>query len=147
MNKLFCDNTPESAYATLLFVEYDDASGCLRYASCGHPPALLLRRGGELERLSSTGTALGLFAEWDCSIGEARLSPGDTLALYTDGVTEAFDAAGEEFGEGRLVASLGRWRASSAQETVSRLAEEVARYSPSDGRDDITLIVARARDA
>ena len=75
------------------------------------------------------------------------MSPGDTLALYTDGVTEAFDAAGEEFGEGRLVASLGRWRASSAQETVSRLADEVARYSPADGRDDITLIVARAREA
>src|SRR5579872_6153745 len=102
VNQIFYENTAENAYATLFFAEYDDTAGRLRYANCGHLCGLLLRRDGTLERLHSTATVLGLFKEWDCSIGERRLLSGDTLALYTDGVTEAFNDAGEEFGERRL---------------------------------------------
>jgi serine phosphatase RsbU (regulator of sigma subunit)/predicted enzyme related to lactoylglutathione lyase len=145
VNRLFCENTPESAYATLMFADYDDASGCLRYAGCGHPAALLLRRDGRVERLPSTGPALGLFLDWECSLGETRMEPGDTLALYSDGVTESFSEGGEEFGEERLVSALRAQRRSSAQATASRIADEVARFSPADERDDVTLIVARVR--
>ena len=92
VNQLFFENTAESAYATLFFAEYDDTARRLRYANCGHLAALLLRSDSTLERLDSTCTVLGLFKEWDCSIGERQLFPGDTLALYTDGITEAFNA-------------------------------------------------------
>src|SRR5205823_2079267 len=90
-------NTADSAYATLFFGEYDDKEQRLRYANCGHLSGLLLRRDMSLERLESTCTVLGLFREWDCSVEECRLYWGDTLALYTDGVTEAFNDRGEEF--------------------------------------------------
>ena len=107
VNQLFYENTIESAYATLFFAEYHEREQRLRYANCGHLSGLLLRKDGPLERLETTGTVLGLFEEWECSIGERRLRSGDVFVLYTDGITEAFDAAGDEFGEKRLVEACG----------------------------------------
>ena len=81
VNQLFCENTTESAYATLFFAEYDDPTRRLRYANCGHYSPLLLRCDDALERLESTGTVLGLFQKWDCSVEERQLFPGDILAF------------------------------------------------------------------
>jgi len=145
VNQLFYENTTESAYATLFFAEYDDSARRLRYANCGHLSALLLRSDGALERLDSTCTVLGLFNEWDCSMGETRLHSGDTLALYTDGVTESFNDGGEEFGEDRLVEALRRRRESSSQAMLASVVDEVRRFSPHEQSDDITLIVAKGR--
>jgi serine phosphatase RsbU (regulator of sigma subunit)/catechol 2,3-dioxygenase-like lactoylglutathione lyase family enzyme len=145
VNQLFYENTAVQAYATLFFAEYDDQAGRLRYANCGHLPALLLRRDGTLERLDSTATVLGLFKQWDCSIGSRRLSPGDTLALYTDGVTESFNDAEEEFGEPRLIAALRRHPDLSPQALLSSIVDEVRQFSPREQHDDITLIVAKCR--
>ena len=145
VNQLFFRNTADSAYATLFFAEYDDQAGTLRYVNCGHLPAFLLRRGGALERLDSTCTVLGLFEEWDCAIDECRLLPGDTLALYTDGVTEAFNDAGEEFGDQRLIEALQRHREQPAQAMIASIADEVRAFSPHEQHDDITLIVAKCR--
>src|SRR5437899_1650684 len=89
VNQLFYENTIDSAYATLFFAEYDDKVRRLRYANCGHLSALLLRSDNTLERLDSTCTVLGLFEQWDCSIEERQIFAGDTLALYTDGITES----------------------------------------------------------
>ncbi len=97
VNRLFYENTADSAFATLFFAEYNDKSGRLRYANCGRLPALLLRQNDQLERLEPTCTVLGLFKGWDCCAGEGNLSPGDN-AFYTDGVTESFNRDGEEFG-------------------------------------------------
>jgi serine phosphatase RsbU (regulator of sigma subunit) len=147
VNQLFYENTTDNAYATLFFAEYDDRAKRLRYANCGHLSALLLRSGGDLERLDSTSTVLGLFNKWDCSIGESRLFPGDTLVLYTDGVTESFNDSGEEFGEERLVDVLWRHRESSPQTLLATVIDEVRRFSPHEQSDDITLIVASGRGA
>ncbi len=141
-NQLFYENTSDSAYATVFFAVYDDEAGRLVYANCGHHPALLLRGDGALERLDSTCTVLGLFREWDCSIGERRLFPGDTLALYTDGITESLNDADEEFGEGRLIESLRRHRGMHPRELLASIVEEVRQFSPHEQHDDITLIVA-----
>jgi serine phosphatase RsbU (regulator of sigma subunit) len=146
VNQLFYENTADSAYATLFFAEYDDQTGRLRYANCGHLSALLLRRDGDLERLDSTCPVLGLFKEWDCSIDERRLLPGDTLALYTDGVTEAFNDAGEEFGVERLIDALRLYRERSSQAMVASIVDEVREFSPDEQYDDITLIVAKCRE-
>ena len=145
VNQLFCENTPEGAFATLFFAEYDDNAGYLRYANCGHLSALVLRSDTTLERLDSTATVLGVFREWDCSIGECRLLPGDTLALYTDGITESYNAAEEEFGEQRLIAALQRNRELSSQSLLEAIVEEVRQFSPHEQHDDITLIVAKCR--
>jgi len=143
VNRLFFENTIESAYATLFFAEYDNRARRLRYANCGHLPGLILRSDDTLDRLASTCTVLGLFENWECAIGECSLFPGDTLVLYTDGVTEAFNDRGEEFGERRLVDSLRRHRELAPQGMMSSILDDVKHFSPEEQRDDITLLVAR----
>jgi serine phosphatase RsbU (regulator of sigma subunit)/predicted enzyme related to lactoylglutathione lyase len=143
VNQTFFDNTVDSAYSTVFFADYDDETRTLRYANCGHLPGLLLRAGGEVEHLCPTGTVLGMFREWDGHMGECRLGAGDTLALYTDGVTEACDAEEKEFGQKGLVRALKRRRKLDAKGTVDGVLEELQKYSAGEQGDDITLIVAR----
>ena len=143
VNRLFYDNTGESAYASLLFAEYDDATQRLRYANCGHLSGLLLRRDGDLERLESNSTLLGMFREWDCSMQEQELFPGDVLALYTDGVTEAMNDRGEEFGERLLVEALRQYRELPCQALLAAIVDGVQRFGSREQYDDITVIVAK----
>jgi serine phosphatase RsbU (regulator of sigma subunit)/predicted enzyme related to lactoylglutathione lyase len=145
VNQLFFENTADSAYASLFFAEYDDRQRRLRYANCGHLCGLLLRSDGSLERLDTTGTVLGLFEEWECSIAERRLGSGDLLVLYTDGVTESFNDAGEEFGERRLIEALQRRRALPSQAMLASIVDDVRTFSPREQHDDITLIVAKCK--
>ena len=145
VNQVFHKNTHESAYATLFFAEYDDNVQRLRYANCGHLPALLLRGDNTVERLESTATVLGLFGDWNCVVEERTLFSGDTLAIYTDGITESFNEAGEEFGEERLIDALRRHRHLPSQRVITAVFEEVQRFSAHEQHDDITLAIARCR--
>jgi serine phosphatase RsbU (regulator of sigma subunit)/catechol 2,3-dioxygenase-like lactoylglutathione lyase family enzyme len=145
VNKLFCENTTDGAFATLFFAEYDDAQRILRYANCGHLPALLLRADTSVEHLDATATVLGIFKKWDCDLGECQLAPGDTFALYTDGITESFNAAGDEFGEARLLEALQRHRALAPCDALTSIVAEVAGFSPHEQHDDITLILAHCK--
>jgi serine phosphatase RsbU (regulator of sigma subunit) len=145
VNRLFCENTDSRAFATLLFAEYDDTTRRLRYANCGHLPALVLRRDNQLDTLDATSTVVGLFQSWDCSVGESQLSAGDTLLFYTDGVTESFNDADEQFGEERLIEALRRHRELPSPALVRSLVEEVRHFSPHKQHDDITLIAAKCR--
>ena len=143
VNRLFFQNTTDSAYATVFFADYDDNARRLRYANCGHLSGIVLRQNGKVEWLHSTATVLGLFEQWDSPIEECQLASGDLLALYTDGVTESFDASGEEFGEQRLVEALRQNKARSAKHTLTYVVEQIQSFSPSEQHDDITLIVAK----
>jgi serine phosphatase RsbU (regulator of sigma subunit) len=144
VNQLFYENTDAGAYATLLYAEYDDATQCLRYANCGHLAALVIRGDGAVERLDSTCTVVGLFKEWACVTAECRLLADDMLALYTDGITESFDDAGEEFGELRLIEALRRSGKQDPGSVVTSVVAELRQFSR-EQQDDITLIVARCR--
>jgi len=143
VNRLFFQNTTDSAYATLFFADYDDSACSLRYANCGHLCAILLRRSGEIERLHATATVLGMFEEWHSPTVECQLAPGDLFALYTDGVTEAFNESEEEFGEARFIAALQRSSTLPPQAILSAVIDEIKLFSPHEQHDDITLIVAR----
>ena len=143
VNRLLHENTSERDYATLFFAEYDDATRRLRYSNCGHPPALLLRGDGSVERLGATCTVVGLFGKWDCAIEECELSPGDSLLLYTDGVTEAVNNDGEEFGEERLLEAARRHCELPPPELMAAVVHEARAFSPHEQADDITLLVAR----
>ena len=115
----------------------------MRYANCGHLPGLLLRANGDLERLVATGTVLGLFKEWDCYIEERLLLPGDLLTLYTDGVTESLNAAGEEFGERRLIDALCQHTHLSPSALLREILNKLQEFNRSEQQDDITLIVGK----
>ncbi len=145
VNQLFCDNTPDGAFATLFFAEYDDTASHLRYANCGHLPGLVLRSDDTVDRLDATATVLGIFKDWDCEIGECQLNPGDTFALYTDGITESYNSDDEQFGEQRLIEALQRHRQSCSQAALASIVDEVQRFSPHEQHDDITLIIAKHR--
>jgi serine phosphatase RsbU (regulator of sigma subunit) len=143
VNRLFYDNTGDSAYASLFFADYDEAAGRLRYVNCGHLCGLLIRSDGRVDRLESTSTLLGMFREWNCSMREQELFPGDVLALYTDGITEASNEQGEEFGERCLVESLQQHRHLPCQDLLSAIVDRVLRFSFQEQHDDITAIVAK----
>ncbi len=148
VNYLFFKNTESNNYATTFFAVYDDETRRLRYVNCGHNPPILLRATGELERLNANATVLGLFEEWDCSVAENQLAPGDALVIYTDGVSEAGErdeSDSEEFGEDRLIAVARRYQQQSADEIMDGILDEVQRFSPDEQADDMTLIVARGR--
>jgi sigma-B regulation protein RsbU (phosphoserine phosphatase) len=155
VNQLFYENTSESSYATLFFADYDDSSRRLRYVNCGHLPPLLLRAGegflgraslpSVVERLQPTCTVLGLFDRWECSVAEAQLAPGDTLVLYTDGVTEAASEAGEEFGEDRLIEILRCQRHLPVPRLLETIVATVQEFSDRKQADDITLVIARCK--
>jgi serine phosphatase RsbU (regulator of sigma subunit) len=143
VNQLLYENTAEGDYATLFFAEYDDDTRTLRYSNCGHPPGLLLRGDDSSERLGATCTVVGLFEKWECMIEERELAPGDAILLYTDGVTEALNGEGEEFGEERLLEAARQHSQLSLPEFLVAVADQARRFSPHEQADDITLIVAK----
>ena len=154
VNRLFYQSTDNASYATLFFADYDDSSRKLRYANCGHLPPLLLRARGsspdraseapKVEWLHSTCTVMGLFEDWHCELGEVQLAPGDTLVLYTDGITEAANADGEEFGESRLLDTVVSRSDLHAEPLLQAVVAAVQQFSrESDQQDDITLVIAR----
>jgi serine phosphatase RsbU (regulator of sigma subunit) len=145
VNQLFYENTRDSAYATLFLAEYNDQLRRVRYVNCGHYSPLLLHADNTLEQLTSTSTVLGLFPDWSCNVEERQLRCGDILALYTDGIIEAFNDAGDEFGEQRLVEGLRQNGERSSEAIIGAIIDEVRRFSPREQHDDITLIVAKCR--
>lgn len=147
VNRLLFQNTEAAAYATLLFIELNPRAGLIRYVNCGHVPPFLVRANGDLERLPPTGTVLGLFEHWDCAIAETSFGAGDMLALCTDGITEAVDENGVEFGEEGLLNALRCRSAEPARELVQSITNEVLRFNRREQHDDITLIIAKFRAA
>lgn len=145
VNRLFYENTADNAFASLFFAEYDDDTCRLRYANCGHLSGIILRRDDSCVSLGSTATLLGLFDAWDCSVAECELEPGDLLALYTDGITEAQSESGEEFGEERLIERIRQLRSETCQSSLNAITEEVRRLNANDQHDDITMILAKCR--
>jgi serine phosphatase RsbU (regulator of sigma subunit)/catechol 2,3-dioxygenase-like lactoylglutathione lyase family enzyme len=144
VNQLFCQNTLDGAFATLFFAEYHISTGRLRYVNCGHLPALILRTDDTVERLYATSTVLGIFKKWDCELGDLTIHPGDTLALYTDGITESFNEDRDEFGEDRLIESLRRHRNQPSQSLLQSIVADVRQFSSQEQHDDITLIIAKS---
>jgi hypothetical protein len=139
------DPIPTDKFA--LFVEDRRCSNLepAKFSIEAAPPALLLRGDDGLERLEATCTVVGLFEKWDCTMEERELAPGDTVLLYTDGVTEALNAEGEQFGEERLLEAARQHRELSPPELLAAVSDQSRRFSPHEQADDITLIVAKCK--
>ncbi len=145
VNRSFYASTAGNHFATLFAGHYDDLTGRMRYVNCGHYPPLLVRAAGEVERLAVTATALGMFEALNCEARELELQPDDMLVIFSDGVIDATNAGGDEFGEGRLVTALGASGDDSACEVVNRVMAAVLDFGTRARHDDMTVVVARAR--
>lgn len=145
VNQLFFESTPDDRYATLFLAVYDDVTRQLEYANCGHNAPLLFRANGSIERLNSTSTVIGMSATWECVTQKISLSPSDLLVIYTDGVTEANDASGNEFGEDRLVDLVRANLALTPEQLIAQIQSSVISFSANNQFDDLTLVLARAR--
>jgi serine phosphatase RsbU (regulator of sigma subunit) len=131
-------------YVTLLIAEIDLHERTLQYVNCGHNPALLFRAStGALTRLNSSCPPIGLSLEEICELTSTDLSRGDVLVFYTDGVTEAKNPLGEEFGMERLSARVRRGFSLSAEDLMIDIYNAAADFCGDDFNDDVTILVVK----
>ena len=142
VNRLLCRNMASGRFVTFCYVRIDTAARRLTYANAGHNPPLLIRGSGSVDALAPTGTVLGVFAESTYEQGDFAIAPGDRLILYTDGITEGRNPAGDEFGEDRLAETAARHRGLPAEEMLAAMLRDIEAFNAGVYEDDATLIVA-----
>jgi sigma-B regulation protein RsbU (phosphoserine phosphatase) len=116
----------------------------LRYTNAGHLPPIVTCADGTVVRLENSGALLGVFPEWTYHDSMVQVGAGDTLLLFTDGITEARSDQGEEFGEDRLVSTMLQQRESSAKDLQAHVLQQVKQFCNSRLSDDATLVVISA---
>lgn len=146
LNDFVFESSDIRSFITFFFAELDRDTGALRYVNAGHNPALLVGRDGVVRELAGTGLGLGMFAGRPYDVGTAALGPGEVLLMYTDGITESRNAAGEEFGvqglAGAVAAALDRDAQDILEAVFRRLADFTGCAEPEDDR---TLVVVKRR--
>ncbi len=135
---------PRNMFVTLLCAHYERTSGQLTYASAGHPAPVLVRGGAASLLPMEPDMAAGIRAGLAAPTQSVQLQAGDLVVFYTDGVTEAFDAAGNQYGEPQLVEALGRLSGHTAAETTAALLESVRAHAANHPQsDDIAILALR----
>ena len=131
-------------FVTLLVAEIDAQKRTLRYVNCGHNPALLFRaETSALSLLDSSCPPIGLSPDEICDLASADLSPGDVVVFYTDGVTEAENRLGEQFGMERLSATVRSGSSLSAEDLMSNIYNAAADFCDDNFNDDVTILVVK----
>jgi len=144
LNKITCQNCPSNRFITFFFCVLDPVTGDLAYCSAGHNPPVVVRTNGTVEYLDGGGPPLGILSMANYSEYPGKLEPGDLLAIYSDGVTEATNAKDEEFGDERFAETLKANRQKSAADIVAAVNQNLTEFAAgSPQADDITLMVAR----
>ena len=144
LNAQICRHSPASRFITLFYAVYEPSTGRLSYVNAGQNPPLVRRRGGHYEKLAATGVALGMFDQSTYSAVETFLDPGETLVLYSDGITEAEDPSGqplEEAGLENIVASYSSFSAAEIGTAVLKAVEVHAKASRFG--DDLTILILK----
>lgn len=146
-NRLICSKSPNAMFVSLAYLQLDPASGQVTYVNAGHnPPLHYSARTGEISRLSRTGMVMGIEPETSYDQRTFQLEPGGFILLYTDGLTDAIDAAGQPFGEQRVENLLWEYRNASAEEIVSQVEAAVLSHSvDTTPLDDITMLLVKRR--
>ncbi len=144
LNRSIYENVKGERFITLMVAMVDGLTGEIAYVNGGHNPPYLLRADGTLETLSVGGLLLGIFPEAVYETASITLKAGDVLTLYSDGVTEARNPGGEEYGEERLEAFLRKHQAIQPEELVNALISEIQKFtSAAQLADDVTVVVIR----
>lgn len=147
-NELICASNSESMFVTLFCGVLDPETGALDYANCGHTDCLILRADGDCERPAASNAALGLMDGLVFGTHATALAPGDRLFLFTDGLTDAANPAGEQFGEARLDAAAMRLRHLPTSAFITRLLDEIEQFEvPAPRFDDATALAVTALPA
>ena len=145
LNEALCGSSSAARYATAFLATFDRETRRLSYTNAGHLPAILVRE-DETDLCEDGGMPIGLFEGAAYETGARTLVPGDLLALFTDGVTEAPAPDGEEFGAARLAELLRAHRARPLDAVIDAVIEALLQWSgPVDAHDDVTLVLARVR--
>ncbi len=143
-NDLLWASTPPNKYATAFFLRYDPFSGDCVYVNGGHCDGIVLRASGGVQMLPTTSLPIGLFPNRPFEQSTLLLSPGDTLFLYSDGVSEANDKDYNEFGLERVVASLRAVNAGPCEGILDRLMDDIDAFAAGAPQfDDITMMVVK----
>ena len=144
VSRLLYQRTPQEKYATAFLAVLEAGGGRVEYANAGHNAGLLVRAGGEVERLGPTGVPLGALPSVSYRGASVEMADGDTLVLYTDGITEAANADDEELGIDRLAALCCERRGDTVGELARAIGEAVAAFAGGRPRgDDQTLVLLR----
>ena len=145
INVFLSDRAEQGKYATMFFSKLD-ATGRLTYSNAGHCPGLLVRRSGDIERLEATSMPVGLVAGTSFSLDHRRLDPGDRIVLYTDGVTEAQNEAGDFFGRKRLREAVKHAAGADYKAMHAGIQAAITAFTQgAEQADDLTLVVVEYR--
>lgn len=145
VNRFIRSNTASDRFITFFYAIFDAQTRRIVYTNAGHNAPILLSSEGTTSRLTTGGLAMGISGREDYQQATINLGSGDRLILFTDGITEASDSSGEEFGEQRLLAVLRDSRALDAAKIQTSVLAHVAQFSGDKFQDDATLIVLAAR--
>src|SRR5438094_360684 len=144
VNRYLVESIPPNRFVTLFYAELDPEKGSLSFLNAGHNPPLIVHAGGTMEQLAAGGLPLGIMPNADFREGRTRLHPGDVLVIYSDGVTEAVNPKGEEFGPTRLYETVARNLDASAAGIRDRIESALTKFCQgTPAADDITLVICK----
>jgi PAS domain S-box-containing protein len=150
LNEAMLRQLPEDRFCTAACIRLEPQDGSagvgVEVSRAGHPPPLVLRSGGMVQEVGCSGRVLGVFPDAELLDTSLRLTPGEALILYTDGVTEARSPAGDFFGEGRLRSLLSSCVGCDAVTLARRIKDAVVDFQEGYPRDDLAVLVLRASD-
>ena len=148
LNVQICRHSPSSRFITLFYAVYSPSTGALTYVNAGQNPPLVRRNDGRYERLEGTGVALGMFEHSVFGSVDTMLQPGETLVLYSDGITEAEDPQGRVFEESGLELVVERHAEEGPGEIGVHVLKAVeAHAKASRFTDDLTILIMKRRSA
>jgi len=147
VNYLMSTTTSAEKFVTLFYAEYDPEKQIMHYANAGHNYPIVINSKGEHAFLIEGGLLMGAFKEATYKSDSLKLSPGDLVFFYTDGINEAFSPEGEQFGEERLLELITSIRGLSAQEIADRVVKEVVDFSSTEiPQDDMTVVAFKLKE-
>jgi sigma-B regulation protein RsbU (phosphoserine phosphatase) len=146
VNQYLANNTPTNRFVTLFIAELDPETGNLNYINAGHNPPIMGRADGRVEELGSGGFPLGILLQADYEVGMVQLHSGDSLVIYSDGVSEANNLNGDEFGMERLTQVISKNIKASASGMRDKVESALSSFTQTaPANDDITLVIVKRK--
>lgn len=144
INLYLADNTPSNRFITLFIAELDPETGIINYINAGHNPPLIGRADGTVDQLESGGFPLGIIHRAEYEVGQTQLGNGESLVIYSDGVTEANNLKEDEFGLDRLIDVVGKNITASAAGMRDKVESSLSSFTQTaPANDDITLVIVK----